>query len=186
MARFRFICLTQTLTARSALPVSSFGIHRPAQIKSGFRRNSDALAACNVAAFNDENHGRGRDVGEMVFQGRLHPRLLGVGLIMLTSMPGLEVEVDQLCAVYDAKTGRIHHVHRVITLKGGPHPGRKEIESRALEYAKREGNTTLDLKTVHLSPDQLHPGATHKINPKTGLLVSKPIKINQKAARALR
>jgi len=95
---------------------------------------------------------------------------------MLTFMAGVEVQADQVCAVYDEKTGRIHHVHRVITLKGGSHPSRKEIESRAIEHAKREGKTSSNLKTVHLSPDQLHPGATHKINPKTGLLVSKPIK----------
>ena len=95
---------------------------------------------------------------------------------MLTLTPGLEVEADQLCAVYNAKTGRIHHVYRVITLKGGSHPSQKEIESRAIENAKREGKTSSNLKTVHLSPDQLHPRATHKINRKTGLLVSKPIK----------
>jgi hypothetical protein len=42
----------------------------------------------------------------------------------------VEIEFDQICAVYDAKTGRIEHLHRVITPKGGTNPERSEIEAR--------------------------------------------------------
>jgi hypothetical protein len=51
----------------------------------------------------------------------------------------VEIESDQVCAVYDAKSGRIEHLHRVITLKGGTNPKRSEIEARAMELARQKG-----------------------------------------------
>ena len=98
---------------------------------------------------------------------------------MLTFTQGIDLESEQVCAVYDAKTGLIHHVHRVITLKGGTAPSRSEIEARAVELATQKEKTASKFKTLHLSPEQLHPGATHTVDPKTGSLVSKPIKLKK-------
>lgn len=96
---------------------------------------------------------------------------------MIASIPNMKlVESDRICAVYDAKTGRIHHLHRVITLKGGPSPSPAEIEARAIELAMEKGKSSAKFKTLHLSPEQLHPGARHKVDPKTGSLISKPVK----------
>ena len=54
---------------------------------------------------------------------------------MLQLIGDVELESDQACAVYDPNTGRIEHVHHVITLKGGTKPDRSVIEARAIEFA---------------------------------------------------
>jgi hypothetical protein len=88
----------------------------------------------------------------------------------------IEVQSDQACVVYDAQTGRIHHVHRVVTLRGGAEPPQDTIEARALELAAKKGRNVSQLKTLMVPPERLHPGATHKVDPDTSSLVSEPIR----------
>jgi hypothetical protein len=88
----------------------------------------------------------------------------------------IEVESDQAWVVYDAKTGRIHHVHRVVTLKGGTQPESSDVEARVMDIVATKGGKVSQLKTLVVSPEQLHPGATHKVDVKKKSLVSKPIK----------
>ena len=88
-----------------------------------------------------------------------------------------EVASDQACVVYDATTGRIHHVHRVVTLRGGAEPKRSDIEARAIEFASaHKGAGKMQVKTLIVGPEQLHDGATHKVDPKKRSLISTPIK----------
>ena len=87
-----------------------------------------------------------------------------------------EIASEQTCVVYDA-TGRIHHVHRVVTLRGGTEPKRSDIEARALEIARtRKGARKTQVKTLMVAPDQLQAGSTHKVDPKKRALLSTPIK----------
>jgi hypothetical protein len=95
----------------------------------------------------------------------------------------IEVESDQAWVVYDEKTGRIQHVHRVVTLKGGTEPKRSEIEARVMDIAAKKGRDVSQSKTLMVSPDQLQPGATHKVDPKKRTLVSKPIKQADKRSK---
>jgi len=88
----------------------------------------------------------------------------------------VELESDQACIVYDANTGRIQHLHRVITLKGGTKPEPSEIEARAMEFAAQKGKKTSQLKTLLVSSEQLHLGTAHKVDLKTGSIISKPLK----------
>jgi hypothetical protein len=88
----------------------------------------------------------------------------------------VEIESDQVCAVYDAKSGRIEHLHRVITVKGGTNPKRSEIEARAMELARQKGKKTLHLKTVLVSPEQFRPGRVHTVDLKTGSIISEQLK----------
>jgi hypothetical protein len=97
----------------------------------------------------------------------------------LETIGNIEVASDQACVVYDTKTGRIQHVHRVITLRGGDEPKRSEIETRAIDAA-RKSSSKLQLKTLVVPSEQLHSGATHKVDPKKRLLVSKAIKLKTK------
>jgi hypothetical protein len=97
----------------------------------------------------------------------------------LETIGNIEVASDQACVVYDAKTGRIQHVHRVITLRGGDEPKRSEIETRAIDAA-RKSSPKLQLKTLVVPSEQLYPGATHKVDPKKRSLVSKAIKLKTK------
>ena len=99
---------------------------------------------------------------------------------MLQLIGDVELESDQACAVYDANTGRIEHVHRVVTLKGGTNPEPGEIEARAMEFAAQNAKKTSQLKTLLVSPEQLHPGTAHKVDLKTGSIISKPLKQRRK------
>jgi hypothetical protein len=99
---------------------------------------------------------------------------------MLQLIGDLETESDQACVVYDAKTGRIEHLHRVITLKGGTNPERSEIEARAMELAGQKEKKTSSLKTLIVSPEKFRPGREHKVDLKTGLIISKPFKQRHK------
>jgi hypothetical protein len=93
---------------------------------------------------------------------------------MLHVIGDVEIESDQAYAVYDAKTGRIEHLHRVITLKGGTNPEPGEIEARAMEFAAQNAKKTSQLKTLLVSSEQLRPGRVHKVDLKTGSIISKP------------
>jgi hypothetical protein len=95
-----------------------------------------------------------------------------------------EIASEQACVVYDATTGRIRHVHRVVTLGGGTEPKRSDIEARALEIARRthKGTRTMQVKTLMVAPDQLQAGSTHKVDPKKRSLISTPIEV--KATRS--
>jgi len=95
---------------------------------------------------------------------------------MLQLIGDIEIESDQACAVYDANTGRVEHLHRVITLKGGTKPERSKIEARAMEFATENAKKTSQLKTLLVSPEQLHLGTAHKVDLKTGSIISKPLK----------
>ncbi len=86
-----------------------------------------------------------------------------------------EVQSDRACVVYDPETGRIHHVHRVVTLRGGAEPQPHEIEARARELATKKGKDALRLKTLMVAPENLRSGAKHRIDVKTNSLVSEPI-----------
>jgi hypothetical protein len=86
----------------------------------------------------------------------------------------IEVQSDHACVVYDAKTGRIHHVHRVVTLKGGEEPKPGEIESRATHIAAQKGRNASELKTLMVAPDRFQPGAKHRVDPQKGTLISEP------------
>src|SRR5262249_57937141 len=84
----------------------------------------------------------------------------GAEAIMNTMMTGnMEVQSDRACVVYDAKTGRILHVHRVITLRGGQDPTGPQIEARALELMMKSKKRTAKPKTLFVDPESLRAGA---------------------------
>ena len=94
---------------------------------------------------------------------------------MNTMMTGnMEVQSDRACVVYDSKTGRILHVHRVITLRGGEDPTKPQIEARALELMTKGKKKAPKVKTLFVNPESLRAGAVHRVNVRTRALVSKP------------
>ncbi|HEX7251609.1 MAG TPA: hypothetical protein VF376_01925 [Thermoanaerobaculia bacterium] len=86
----------------------------------------------------------------------------------------MEVQSDRACVVYDSKTGRILHVHRVITLRGGEDPTGPQIEARALELMTKGKRKTGKVKTLFVEPKSLRAGAVLRVNVRTRTLVSKP------------
>jgi hypothetical protein len=98
----------------------------------------------------------------------------------LQATDNIEIQSDKAWVVYDSKTGRIQHVHRVVTLKGGIEPNQSEIEDRAMDIAGKRGMTRSQLNILSVSPDQLHPSARHRVDPKKGSLVSEPVEEKDK------
>jgi len=54
------------------------------------------------------------------------------------------------------------------------------MEARTLELAAQKGKKTSQLKTLLVSPEQLHLGRAHKVDLKTGSIISKPLKQRRK------
>jgi hypothetical protein len=85
-------------------------------------------------------------------------------------MGNLEVESDRVYVAYDARTGAIAHVHRVVTHRGATQTSDQRGEAEALDMATRFGHRRerlrvlraetfdlavpqrVDLKTLTLSP----------------------------------
>jgi hypothetical protein len=61
---------------------------------------------------------------------------------------GLEIESTTVHVVYDAKTGVIAHVHRIVTHRGATPASREEVEARALEMASRFGHLAKNLSVL--------------------------------------
>ena len=78
----------------------------------------------------------------------------------------VEVQSIKVCVVYDAQSGRIHHHHRVMTLKGGHEPSDAEMEETALFRVanRRSGHPGGTLKVLHIAPDALAPMKRHRVD----------------------
>lgn len=93
------------------------------------------------------------------------------------STPGIPPVIsEQVQVVYDGKTGRIIHVHKVSTLRGGETPSEKDVHTRALEHAavlhgteKRES-----MKVISVDPKDFRHGESFKIDTKKLRLVALP------------
>src|SRR5262245_13815151 len=97
----------------------------------------------------------------------------------LQATDNIAIQSDKAWVVYDAQTGRIHHVHRVITLQGGVEPNPREIEDRVMAIADERGMPRAQVRMLAVSPAQLQPGARHRIDPTQGTLVSEPLEANE-------
>jgi hypothetical protein len=60
----------------------------------------------------------------------------------------LEIESTAVHVVYDAETGAIAHVHRIVTHRGATTVSSEEAEVRALEMAGRFGHRAKNLKVL--------------------------------------
>jgi hypothetical protein len=106
---------------------------------------------------------RRRHVGSLSGGRDRSPLLLGVGMSLLSAAT-VEIQSERACVVYHPRTGRILHLHRVITLRGGREPGAPQIEARALALAakKRRG----PMRVLHVDPAALTPGVDYKVDVK--------------------
>jgi hypothetical protein len=85
------------------------------------------------------------------------------------------VVLDKLSVVYDRNTGRVVHMHRVTSLKGGHSPSDHEIQRRALEHAVHSHK---ELKAEHLAvtyaePTVIQPRTNYTVDLNTLQLVTK-------------
>ena len=76
-----------------------------------------------------------------------------------------EIASQQLCVVYDPRTGKILHVHQVITLEGASAPKPEKVAARAMELAGKLiapgiSSRRQQMRTLNASPEAFaEPGA---------------------------
>ncbi len=92
----------------------------------------------------------------------------------ITGTGTVEPESSQTCVVYDAQTGRILHVHQVVTLHGGEAPTDHEIESRALALAANDRRQRSQMRVLHVNPESLSPGERYRVDLEKQALLSEP------------
>jgi hypothetical protein len=83
-----------------------------------------------------------------------------------------EVESEKACVVYEAKTGRIVHLHRVITLRGGKAPTESAIEAKALQLAGERSKAAL--KALHIDSKSVQSERAYAVDLKKLQLVESP------------
>jgi hypothetical protein len=92
-------------------------------------------------------------------------------MVMASHMErGLEIESTMVHVVYDAKTGVIAHVHRIVTHRGATKTSKEEAESRALEMAGRFGHIAKDLAV--LRADGFDRSKPQRVDVKTSKIIT--------------
>jgi len=87
--------------------------------------------------------------------------------------PG-EFEHWSMAVVYDPESGDIVHKHESMSLRGGDHPGKEELEKDALDQASRAGRNTARVSVLHVDPQSLKADAHYKVDTKNKKLVEIP------------
>jgi alpha-ketoglutarate-dependent taurine dioxygenase len=85
----------------------------------------------------------------------------------------LPIHSLKACVVYDTATGRIHHIHRVMTLEGGREPSTETIAEdalRALRSLPNPPDGALDI--LHVHHDAIEPNKRYRVNLRSKTLVA--------------
>lgn len=83
------------------------------------------------------------------------------------------VQSSRVCVVYDSENGKVHHIHEVITLRGGREPTEAQIEAHAMAIVKRKGHRAERLSVLHLPSEKVPRHRACIVHPKTKALVPK-------------
>jgi hypothetical protein len=75
------------------------------------------------------------------------------------------VQSVKACVAYDSKSGRVHRIHRVVTLEGGREPSEEEIEEHVLGMLRRRGFDADGLDVLHISHDAIEPRTLYSVDP---------------------
>jgi argonaute-like protein implicated in RNA metabolism and viral defense len=83
-----------------------------------------------------------------------------------------KIQGERCCIVFESASGKIRHVHRVITMLGGTERGEKEIAERALALAKKHGATGAKLDVIHIDPKTVEARGHYRVDLKNRTLVA--------------
>jgi hypothetical protein len=83
------------------------------------------------------------------------------------------VRSARACVVYDAESGRVHHVHQVVTFEGGREPDEHEVEAHALALVRKRGFHAGNLMVLHVAHDAIQPRTLYAVDVRTRSLVIK-------------
>ena len=76
---------------------------------------------------------------------------------------GFDATAQSAYAVYDSKTGRIVHLHRVTVHGDAAAPASDENEARALDLARRHGHEA-ELQVLEVSPRDLEGRSPQQVD----------------------
>ena len=84
---------------------------------------------------------------------------------MSTFGSGMTVRSKKACVVYDAQSGQVCHVHRVVTFEGGREPNENAIAADALlafhgAHPGRHGA----FETLHVDDAAVEPGKKYRVD----------------------
>ncbi len=82
-----------------------------------------------------------------------------------------KVRSVKCCVLFDAKTGAIHHVHRVVTMEGATETSEAQMEARALKLAGDHGIGTAKIQIAHVDAKAFAERARYKVDTKTRALI---------------
>jgi hypothetical protein len=85
--------------------------------------------------------------------------------------PDQPIHSTKDCVVYDAATGQIRHVHRVVTFVGGREPPEQEIEADALRAVGKLRTHQGDLLVLHLGTETVEPDRKYRVDPAKKVLI---------------
>ena len=74
------------------------------------------------------------------------------------------IRSKKACVVYDAETGRVWHVHRVVTFDGGREPSDAEVAADALRALRSLHAGLGALETLRVDHDELKPGKRYRVD----------------------
>ena len=84
----------------------------------------------------------------------------------------LPIQSQKGCVVYDATSGQIRHLHRVVTFVGGREPSDDEMAADALRALDRLSNPPGGtLQVLHVHYDAIEPGKRYRVDHKRQALV---------------
>ncbi len=89
--------------------------------------------------------------------------------------PITDVEADSTCVIFEARSGRIRHTHRVVTLRGGRHPDTKEMVRVARDHLQQAGGDLTGLNEIIVDSVALDTPGMISVDVATGGLVSRPL-----------
>lgn len=82
------------------------------------------------------------------------------------------VESCKSCVVYDASSGRIHHTHHAIVLKGGRPLADAEVAATALGLMRNRGVDVSGLRILHTTPEAMEGGTVYAVDVAKRILIA--------------
>jgi hypothetical protein len=85
----------------------------------------------------------------------------------------LPIHSRKACVVYDATSGQIRHLHRVVTFVGGREPADEEVAADALRALNSLPTPpTGVVHVLHVDYNAIEPGKRYRVDPNRKALVS--------------
>jgi hypothetical protein len=84
------------------------------------------------------------------------------------------IEAESTVVLYEPRSGRIVHVHHVVTIRGATHPDATEIERSALAQLS-PALSPGKLLALHVSPEEFTARRLLRVDPQTMTLLKLPV-----------